>query len=75
MLQKSYFWILDLGKLSIPHSTFYGLLGTGHLSREGGGGATTREGGGVKFYPIKKGDGKGFNYAEGGGGTKSFEVF
>ena len=29
----------------------------------------------MKFYPYKKGDGKSFSHAEGGGGTKSFEVF
>ena len=40
-----------------------------------GGGSTQGEGGGhVKFYPNEKGDRKGFNHAEGGGGTTSFWV-
>ena len=28
----------------------------------------------MKFYPYKKGGGKGFSHAEGGGGTTSFAV-
>ena len=46
------------------------------ITGRGGGGATKREGGHVKFYPYKKGggDGNSFGHAEGGGGHKKFSV-
>ena len=36
----------------------------------GRGGATKWEGGHVRFYPYKKGGGKRFSHAEGGGGAR-----
>ena len=40
----------------------------------GSGGLQNRRGGHVKFTPMKRGGGKSFSHAEGGGGTTSFGV-
>ena len=60
----------DLTLSSLGVRTWY----KGLVTNYGEGGATKREGGGMRsFTPTKRGGGKSFSHSE-GGGTKSFGV-